>query len=299
MDTGRDPDTSRTNTTTRVIDPHQHFWGSDALAEQSWRTGAHATISRSFEPSDLRGELASAGVDATVVIQSMDSSEENRRLRRYADETDFVAGVVAWLPLAEREQAVAELDALDGMPMVRGVRCLIGQDPLDWLRQDAALRTFRQLADRGLCWDVVPITASQADNVSALAAAVPQLTLVMDHMARPPVDAGGWQPWADQVARLAEHQNVVMKLSVGVDVLTAWPEWQAPALVRYVSHVMSSFGPDRIMLASNWPVVLLRQDYVTAWRDLEACVRDLGLAEHELAQIKGGTAERCYRLSPA
>ena len=198
--------------------------------------------------------LRAAGIDATVLVQAVDEAEENARLAAYAAATPTVAGVVAWLPLHDPAAARRELARLADMPRLVGVRCLVGRDPLEWLAPDL----FAELAERGLAWDVVVVTSRQVDAVCALADAVPALHVIVDHLARPPLDGGAWEPWANGIAALARRPNVALKVSVGLDALTAWDAWDAGALARPVAHALEHFGPERLMLASNWPVVLLR-----------------------------------------
>ncbi len=278
-----------------TVDAHQHFW-EVAAQEQSWRTSAHGSIDRDYEPQDLAPELAAAGVDATVLMQSVDSPEENDRLAAYAAATPTVAGVVGWLPLQDAVAARRELDRA-GDPTWCGVRCLVARDPMEWLATPDSLALFREIAARDMAWDVVPVTAEQVDAVVRLAQAVPELRVVVDHLARPPLDTGGWQPWADLVGRLAQCPGVALKVSVGIDALTAWPAWQPEALRPYVRHVLESFGPGRLMLASNWPVVLLRASYGQAWTDLREALAAAGATGDDLDRIQGGTAQRWYGLS--
>jgi L-fuconolactonase len=279
----------------RVVDPHHHFWQLHRQ-HQSWRGPGHEAIARDFTPADLAGPLREAGVDATVLVQSVDSVAENGRLLAYAEATPFVAGVVGYLPLDRPADAARLLAELAGAPVVRGVRCLIGRDRTDWMTTDAGLRLFRDLATHGLSWDVVPVTEAQVAGVCAVARAVPELRIVVDHLARPPVETGDWQPWSARLGRLAEAPRVALKVSVGIDVLTNWPQWTAEALARYVDRAVECFGPGRLMLASNWPVVLLRRGYVDAWSDLRGLLRDAGLAGAELDAVLGGTATEWYRL---
>lgn len=282
---------------TVVIDAHQHFWDAATAGEQSWRDPAHTALDRSFLPADLAPRLAAAGVHRTVLMQAADTPRENRDLARYAAQADFVAGVVAWLPLADPERAGAELDALAAADLpLCGVRCLVGTDPLAWATRPAALARFRDLAARRLCWDVVPITPAQVEAVCAVAAAVPELRIVVDHLARPPVDTGDDEPWRRAVAALAERPNVAVKLSVGVDLLSRWAAWDPAALRPYVAYALERFGPDRAMLASNWPVCLLRVDYSTCWADLAGLVA--ALAPDERERVVGGTAAVWYGLVP-
>lgn len=280
-----------------AVDSHHHLWPQEAVAEHSWPSAAHhGRLARAFLPSDLENDLAAARVDATVLVQSVDGPAENDRLVAFAERVPFVSGVVGWLPVPQPEQAAAELDRLAAVDRLCGVRCLVGRDPLEWLANRATAGTFRSLAERGLCWDVVPVTAEQVRAVTALADRSPDLTVVVDHMARPPVESAAWEPWATLVRELAARPNVTVKLSVGIDVLSVWPCWDAAALTPYVAHLLDCFGPYRCMLASNWPVVVLRQQYVRAWRDLDTVVRTAGVTADELAQVRGGTARRTYGL---
>jgi L-fuconolactonase len=254
------------------VDAHHHYWRASAL------------LAGAFEPEDLRGLLSAAGVGATVLVQAEDTAAENRRLAAYA-ETETVAGVVGWLPLHDPAACRRELPALERIPRLVGVRRLVGREPLDWL----SAPLFAELAERGLAWDVVAVTAEQVRAVCALADAVPDLRVIVDHLARPPLDGGEWGPWEDAVRELSRRENVALKVSVGIDALIAWQAWDARALARPVEHALACFGPRRLMLASNWPVVTLRCDYARAWRDLAAaCGHD--------ADVLGRSADRWYRL---
>jgi L-fuconolactonase len=238
-----------------IVDAHHHYWRSSSL---------HPALARPYEPADLPPVA-----DATVLVQCDD---DNVQLASYAAEVRTVAGVVA------------SLDAsFDGIPKLVGVRRLVGREPLDWL--DAG--RFAELAARGLAWDVVVVTDAQARAVCALAEAVPELRVVVDHLARPPVEAGPFEPWASRVRALAARPNIALKVSIGIDALVAWDAWGDVS--RYVDHALECFGAPRLMLASNWPVVTLRASYSQAWDDLAAaCGHD--------PEVLGGTAMRWYRL---
>ncbi|WP_051470698.1 amidohydrolase family protein [Arthrobacter sp. 35/47] len=278
----------------RVIDAHHHYWKLEAQ-EQAWRTSDHSHIARDYEPADLAHELVDSGVDATVLVQSVDSSDENDRLAAYAASCASVAGVVGWLPLDQPQAARAELARADTASW-NGVRCLVGKRPLNWLNEPEVISLFKDLADQGLSWDIVPVTPAQVSAVGSLTSAVPGLRVVLDHLARPPVDAAGWEPWAGQIAELAKSPSVYIKISVGIDVLTGWAQWQPAELARYVDWALTHFGAQRAMLASNWPVILLRRSYREAWEDLSNLVADTGLSAADLATVQGGAAIAAYRL---
>jgi L-fuconolactonase len=276
-----------------AIDSHQHFWRTGEQ-HQAWLAEDHDALRRDFLPSHLRPLLAQAEISGTVAMQSVDSPRENDLLRRY-EEHDIVAGVVSWLPVSDPATARDELDRV----LFRkhsGVRCLVADDPMDWLGGSDVRALFRELAIRDLTWDVVPITAEQIAAVAGLARDLPDLRIVIDHLGRPPIDTSGWEPWATNISRLAELPNVAMKLSVGINVLSSWKRWDPAAIAPYAKHAIASFGPGRLMLGSNWPVVELGTDFVTAWSDLRAIAFDELGDPKDRASIAGGTATAVYGL---
>ena len=281
---------------TKVIDAHHHFWRT-AEQEQPWRQAAHTRLERDFEPLDLIPELDRAEVGSTILMQSVDEPAENQRLAAYASHPR-IAGVVAWLPLQDTAAARAELAALR-IPKLVGVRCLVARDPMEWLSSPSSVALFQEIADRRLVWDVVPITLEQTRAVLELAKRVPTLRIVVDHLGRPPLENQGWEPWASHIRELASCPNVALKVSVGIDALTAWSGWDPSVLEPYIRFVTETLGPRRLMLASNWPVILLRTTYHQAWTDLSRLVFDLLEDQEDREAVLGGTAERWYRLGSA
>jgi L-fuconolactonase len=84
-----------------------------------------------------------------------------------------------------------------------------------------------------------------------------------------------------------------MKLSIGLDVIMRWP-WSTQGICRYSDHVLDLFGPERVMAASNWPVILLGASYEEAWRGIAALVA--GLSANQQRAVLGETATRIYGL---
>jgi L-fuconolactonase len=76
--------------------------------------------------------------------------------------------------------------------------------------------------------------------------------------------------------------------------LVARWQWSTDELRRYVDHVIERFGPDRVMAASNWPVVLLGGTFAAVWHGITDLIAALSTAER--AAVLGATAQRIYRL---
>ncbi|WP_326639832.1 amidohydrolase family protein [Nonomuraea fuscirosea] len=275
-----------------VVDAHQHFWNLET-GSYPWLTPESGPIFRTFEPEELLPQLAAAGVDRTVLVQSMDSSADTGAMLAQADAYDVVGAVVGWVPLTRPEEAAGALERYRRHPKFAGIRHLIHDEPdPDWLLQDTVIEGLRLLAAADLPFDVVAVLPRHLEHVPVLAERVPGLRMVIDHLAKPPIREKGWEPWASLLARAAACPGVYAKVS-GLNTAAA-PDWTGEDLRPYVEHAVELFGPDRLMFGSDWPVVTLAGDYARVWRETRVALS--GLDEAGKAQVLGGTATRFYRI---
>jgi L-fuconolactonase len=276
-----------------VIDAHQHFWWT-AHRPHSWPAGAGARLERDFTPEDLLPQMRHAGVDGTVLIQSLNDLAETQEYLDLARAHAFIRGVVGWIPLDTPAEAEAALARLANREKLVGIRHLLRFEAAkDWLARDAVMQSLALLIERGLAFELVPVNPEQYEGTLAIAERLPDLRLVVDHLGRPPVPEAGWEPWASFIRDAAEHRNVAIKLSTGIAMITQW-RWSTEALRRYTDHVLACFGAERVLAASNWPVILLAGEYRDVWRGITDLTS--GLSPAERAAVLGGTAERVYRL---
>ena len=278
-----------------MIDAHHHFWWADRHT-YTWPDPVGDRFARNFTPDDLRPELARCGVKGTVLVQVLHQvGGETEECLDLCQEVDFVRGVVGWLPLADPDATARELERLRtrGGKLV-GVRHLISNEPDPrWLLQSGVVESLKLLAAAKLAFDAIPVNAAQFESVLDVAQRLPELKLVINHLGRPPIPEQGWEPWATQIARAAEHRNMSMKLSIGLDIIMRW-RWSTDAIRRYCDHVLDLFSPDRVMAASNWPVILLGASYAETWNGIADLVAGLSAAERQA--VLGGTATRIYGL---
>ncbi|MEV5498306.1 amidohydrolase family protein [Nonomuraea fuscirosea] len=275
-----------------VVDAHQHFWNLET-GSYPWLTPESGPIFRTFEPEELLPQLAAAGVDRTVLVQSMDSSADTGAMLAQADAYDVVGAVVGWVPLTRPEEAAGALERYRRHPKFAGIRHLIHDEPdPDWLLQDTVIEGLRLLAAADLPFDVVAVLPRHLEHVPVLAERVPGLRMVIDHLAKPPIREKGWEPWASLLARAAACPGVYAKVS-GLNTAAA-PDWTGEDLRPYVEHAVELFGPDRLMFGSDWPVATLAGDYARVWRETRVALS--GLDEAGKAQVLGGTATRFYRI---
>lgn len=283
-----------------IIDAHQHFWNLDRVS-YPWLTEAGGPICRNFEPPELVPQLAAAGVDATVVVQAMDSPQDTGYMLEQAARYPFIAGVVGWVPLDRPDEAAAALDRyLDhdhetAAARLTGVRHLIHEEPdPGWLLRDTVIEGLRVLAERDVSFDVVAMPA-HLRHVPVLAERVPGLRMVIDHLGKPPIASGEWEPWASLLRSAAECPGVCAKIS-GLGTEANRETWTAADLQRYVDHALDVFGADRLMFGSDWPVSVLAGGYAKVWRETGKVLA--GLSAEDRAAIYGGTAQRFYGLPP-
>jgi L-fuconolactonase len=272
------------------VDAHHHFWDLES-GLYAWPTASDAAIYRTFTPGQLAPELAAAGIDATVVVQATDSLADNDAMLHAASQYHWIAGVVGWLPLADRPAAERELDARRGR--LCGVRHLIHwESDAGWLCRPDVQAGLSLLAEERLPFDVVAVFPDHLPLVPAVAAAHPDLVLVIDHLAKPPFRSPGWEGWVADVRRAASCPMVHAKVS-GLDT-AAGPGWTVDEIRPAWDIALEAFGPDRLIFGSDWPVCRL----VSAYGEVVSAARELvaELTASERDRVLGGTAIEVYRL---
>lgn len=277
---------------TRTVDAHQHFWDLSG-GGYSWLAPDLGEIHRSFGVADVEPLAAAAGVDDVVLVQADDSLEDTEAMIQIADEWNRVVGIVAWAPLADAHALDSVLERYAADPRIVGIRHLMHDEPdPDWVMGQAVGWGLARLAERGLSFDVVAVLPRHLEHVSTLAARHPSLRIVIDHLAKPEIATGAWQPWAGLLAEAAAFPNVHAKVS-GLD--TASGDRCTVAAIRpYVDHALEHFGADRLMFGSDWPVNVLAQGYAGWWSTVADLVAPLSTGER--SSILGGTARTVYGL---
>ncbi|MCC7024796.1 MAG: amidohydrolase family protein [Thermomicrobiales bacterium] len=278
-----------------VVDAHHHFW-MPGRYDYYWMAGPELEpIRRPFGPGDLKPLLDAAGVDATVLVQTVPSVEETREFLRIAEETPFVAGVVGWVDLTDPDvgEMLAGLQASPEGSRLVGIRHQVHDEAdADWLLRPEVQRGLAAVRDAELAYDIL-IRPRELPAAIATARAFPDLRLVVDHLAKPSIASGEIAPWATQMRAFGDMPHVSCKLS-GMITEADWNGWTVDDLRPYVQTVMEIFGPERVMYGSDWPVCLLAGDYASVKHALEEALP--ALTEAQRVQVFGGNAIEFYRL---
>ncbi|WP_329270221.1 amidohydrolase family protein [Streptomyces pseudovenezuelae] len=276
-----------------VVDAHHHVWDL-SVRDQDW-IASDSPLRRNFTLADLAPEAAAAGVDRTVLVQTVTVPEETPEFLALAAGHELVAGVVGWTDLTRPDIAdeLARLRSLPGGTRLKGIRHQVqGEPDPGWLLRPDVRRGLAAVAEAGLVYDLVVLPHQLSACVKA-AESLPQLTFVLDHLGKPPIASGGPEPWATDVRALAALSNTVCKLS-GMVTEADLATWTIDDLRPYADTVLDAFGPDRLMFGSDWPVCTLGATYgetMSVTKELAA-----GLGTSERADVLGGTATRTYGL---
>lgn len=276
------------------VDAHQHFWNLD-LVEYSWLIPAYGPLYRSYGPHELEPQLKAAGVAKTVLVQSANSYADTNYMLAQADEFDWIGAVVGWVPLWNPREVAHMLDRKYGKhPKFRGMRHLIHeeQDP-EWLLWDMVVEGLKLFEERELLFEIVAVFPNHLKLVPALAEKLPDLTLVIDHLAKPPIKDKVMGEWAEQFAAAAQYPNVYVKVS-GLNTAADWETWTAADIKPYIDFTREKFGVERMMFGSDWPVAVLAGDYQKVWTATQEAIADY--SQEEQAFILGETAVRVYGL---
>ena len=273
------------------IDAHHHVWQMDRY-DYAWMGPELEVLHRDYGPDDLEPNLRHHRIEHTVLVQTISSVEETRWFLELAGAYPFIAGVVGWVDLTDPEvgQTIEELRA--GAKLV-GIRHQVHDEPdARWLLRAEVLRGLEEVSNHGLAYDLLIRPAHLAVSL-AVARRVPDLRLIVDHIAKPAIAQRGWDDWADGIAALAACPNVACKLS-GMVTEADWKQWTLEDFGPYIAHVLEQFGPDRVMFGSDWPVCLLAGSYDQVVEMLTSHLESL--SSHERRHVFGNTAANWYRI---
>lgn len=273
------------------LDAHQHFWRYNP-AEHTWMNDAMAVLKRDYLPADLEPLLRANGFDGCIVVQARQSLEETRWLLELAAQNSFVKGVVGWVDLRSPELD-AQLAEFRGAKALVGVRHIVQDEPDDrFMLGDAFQRGIARLAAHGLVYDVL-VYPRQLPAAVELVRAFPDQPFVLDHIAKPLISEGRMEPWAADLRALAACGNVNCKLS-GMVTEATWRGWKPADFRPYLDVVLEAFGPERLMIGSDWPVCTLSAEYGEAIGLVKDYIAALSASEQ--AAILGGNCAWVYGI---
>ena len=273
------------------IDAHQHFWRYNP-DEFGWIDNSMSAIRRDFLPTDLKPELEGAGFHGCIAVQARQTLQETRWLLELASSSPHVLGVVGWVDLGSPEVR-SQLRSFAGNHKLVGIRHIVQGEPDErfMLRKDF-LRGIATLEEFNLAYDIL-IYPKHLPVAAEFVRQFPRHRFVLDHLAKPFIKAGTIEPWAAGIHNLARFPNVFCKLS-GMVTEADWKNWKPEHMKPYLDLAFASFGAERLMIGSDWPVCTVAGSYS---QTMNVVLDYLGKYSSDVREaILGGNAARFWNL---
>lgn len=279
-----------------IIDTHIHFWQTSRPGGVPWPTPDEGPIFRDVLPPEYNALAKPNGVVKAVVVEASGIVEDNQWILDLVKGDPFYFAFVGNLEIGA-PTFTADLARFAADPRFVGIRGYL-TGPAEGITLSAAqLTNLRDLAARGMTLDIISRgTKNPKAQVKALCTAVPNLRIIIDHLGGakgpPPVDA----TWESEIRGLASAcPNVHMKFSSFYDMYAPGDVvFASPTdLASYKAHfdvLMSAFGADRLVWASNWPVIMLHGSFEAQIAIAEQYLAPLGTAVRDKVMFRNALA---------
>lgn len=272
------------------IDSHQHFWYYKPERD-TWITDDMSVLKQDYLPANLRRNLHDHGFDGSVTVQADQSEDETAFLLELADANSFIRGIVGWTDL--RSPALQErLAYFKSFPKVKGFRHVVQSEKMGFLNDVSFRNGVKMLAEFGFTYDLL-IYHHQLEEALDFVRALPDVKIVIDHIAKPNIKDREKTHWELQMAAMGTFSNVFCKLS-GMVTEASWQGWKKKDFFPYLDEVMEAFGPQRLMYGSDWPVCLVAGNYDAQLDIVESYISALSISEQKA--IMGENAVKFYSL---
>ncbi len=276
-----------------VIDSHQHFWIYDAERD-AWINEQMTRIRQNFLPEDLQPVLAANGVDGCIAVQADQSEAETLFLLALAEKhSSFVKGVVGWVDL-RADNLYDKLDYYSQYELLKGFRHVAQAEPDDFLARPEVIKGIRQLAAFDFSYDIL-IYPTQLKAAVQLVREAPDVSFVIDHLAKPYIKDQKINTWSNYMRELASHPHVSCKVS-GMVTEADWKNWTKKDFYPYLDVVFEAFGVDRLLFGSDWPVCLVAAEYEQVIGLVRDYMAHVGFSSADQAKVLGENAVRFYRI---
>ena len=275
----------------KIIDAHQHCWKYNATRHY-WISDQMSVLKKDFLAKELAEEFEKNGVTGSIAVQADQSEDETNFLLQLANENDFIKGVVGWVDL--RSPSIEErLQYYSTFPKLKGFRHVVQDEPdVNFMLGAAFQNGIAALGEFGFTYDIL-IYPKQLEAALQLVKKFPHQAFVIDHIAKPYIKKGEVSNWQKYIKAISEHKNVFCKVS-GMVTEANWTTWKYEDFVAYLDVVFESFGTERIMFGSDFPVCLLAATYGEVKGIIEKYLQKFSAAEQR--QVWSENAMRFYKI---
>ncbi|MET4635270.1 amidohydrolase family protein [Kaistia defluvii] len=286
-----------------IVDTHLHLW-DPARLDYTWIQG-NPLFERPYHVEDYARDLGSVEVEAMVFLECFADFDAERG--QYLEEVVFVEDeakrdprLKAIVPMAPLERGAGVEPILAEMaethPMVKGIRRIVefDADPRALTLSSDFIAGVNRLEKFGMHFEI-NVNYTQMDIVREFVRHIPKVPLILDHCGKPGIRAGAIGQYRTDIAELARHPNLWIKLS-DLPVEADHRNWTEADLRPFIAATIETFGVDRVIYAGDYPVCL-QATTLPRWVEvLDRAFADLGLPEADTRKIYRDNANAFYRL---
>ncbi len=282
----------------KIIDTHVHSWDLKKI-RYDWMEHDRSILNRDYLPTDLEPEMKACHVEKVVLVQSDNSLADSGYMFDIAREHDWIAGVVAWLPLTDPAKTEALLtEKYAAEPFFRGIRHLMHIEPDEaWILQPTVMDSLALLSEHHITFDAIGINTAQLRNIITAAASLPDLPIVIDHLNQPPMEDGAaFREWSILMQEAAALPNLYAKISGQGTVKRPAGMVLEEAMKPAVDVVLTHFGLQRCFCGGDWPISLLDREYGSTWSAYVDVLMGLTSNAEDLTRLLYSNARDFYKL---
>jgi L-fucono-1,5-lactonase len=273
------------------VDTHVHFWKYNKQRD-AWITDEMSLLQQDYLPQTIAQTLRRNDIDGCVAVQADQAEVETLFLVELSKTHDIIKGVVGWVDL-QNENIEDRLHYFSQFPIIKGWRHIVQGEPGDFLSRPNFQRGVAALESFGYTYDIL-IYHHQLKAALEFASKLPDQKFVIDHCAKPDIANKKIDEWKTLMQEMAKLPNVYCKLS-GLLTEAKWKRWSPADFYPWLDVVFESFGANRLMYGSDWPVLLLSGIYVQ-WKSLLEKYME-NMEEEDREKVFGKNAEDFYSLS--
>lgn len=274
-----------------MIDSHQHFWNYNEERD-TWITPEMSILRTDYYPNYSESLFRDQGFTGCVAVQADSSEEETLFLLALAEQNEFIQGVVGWVDLQSKniEDRLAYFTQFEA---IKGFRHIVQgeKDPL-FLARKEFIKGVKSLASFDLSYDLL-IYPHQLKSAITFCESCDDQRIVLDHLAKAPLKSGNIQEWKKEIQAFSGLSHVSAKIS-GIVTEAADQSWTQQQVNEIVEIAMEVFGPERLMIGSDYPVVLVNSSlerWVLSFQEALG-----GLSETEKDKIYRKNVTKFYQL---
>ena len=280
-----------------IIDTHVHIWDLEK-AQYPWLQGDNSILNRTWRIEEIEYDRKKAGVTSGVLVQAGGNIEDTELMLEIAYKTDWISGIVGWLPLMDTKATQQLLqERFLKEKYFKGVRHQIHDEKdTKWLLQPAVIESLNLLASFDIPYDVVGILPSHIETAIEVADKIPGLIMVFDHLNWPPIPTKEkFGKWGELMKIAAQHKNLYTKISGLGTASGNFQDREAADIKPYVELVVQHFGTERCFCGGDWPVSMLANNYIQTWHIIKDILSDL-LNDEEKEKVLFSNANKFYKL---